>query len=124
MHECKPQTETIVISQLNSVKVNHAKRRTSKRRKVRRIELSPPPVRRTTRSRRTRLPSTEEEQEGSYSTVYTSSKDMDTQPDVNSKSSHGDYLLSQAIDRTGSKEDNCDMFELSEKTISQATDTE
>ncbi|XP_067931832.1 zinc finger protein 341-like isoform X2 [Watersipora subatra] len=58
LHDCKPLTETVLISHTNSIKVNHTKKRLTKKRKVNRIELSPPPMRRSNRSRRTRLADT------------------------------------------------------------------
>lgn len=61
---CQPQTEAVLISNAGSIVVNHTKKRGSKKKKVNRIELSPPPVRQNKRSRRRCIPDTEDTEVG------------------------------------------------------------
>ena len=91
MHECKPATETVVLTR-SSVKVNQVKKRPMKRRKGRRIELSPPPVRRKNRLRRVRVANTE-------TTQWTKDSAERSSPTTNVESeaetaSNCDYFLS------------------------------
>ncbi|KAF6031599.1 hypothetical protein EB796_010096 [Bugula neritina] len=65
-HQCKPIMETLKISQVNSIKVNHLKKRSMKRKKLNRIELSPPRVKTSRRSKR--LPADVEDESPSVQT--------------------------------------------------------